>query len=63
MALTVTSLMTLTEVAEKLRKSEAQMRWLRHCGTGPKSAKIGGRVMYRESDIEDYINQAFEDAA
>lgn len=59
----VTTLLTLPEAAERLRKSPAQMRWMRHQGAGPRSAKIGGRVMYRESDIADYINQAFEDAA
>lgn len=58
-----TTLLTLTEAAEHLRKSPAQLRWMRHNGTGPRSAKIGGRVMYREQDITDYINQAFGDAA
>lgn len=62
MALRVVSLLTLAEVAERLRKSEAQLRWMIHAGTAPRSAKIGGRRMFRESDIEDYINQAFSDA-
>lgn len=63
MAAEVTTLMTLTETAERLRKSPAQIRWMLHAGTAPKSALIGGRRMFRESDIEDYINRAFEDAA
>ena len=53
-------LLTLEEVAEMLRKSPAQMRWMRHNGTGPKAARLGGRVMYREQDVIDWINAAFE---
>lgn len=56
-------LLTLDEVAIMLRKSPAQLRWLRHQGTGPKSAKLGGRVMYREQDVTEWINRAFGDAA
>lgn len=59
-----TRLMTLSEAAERLRKTPAALRWMIHAGTAPKSALIGGRRrMFRESDIEDYINKAFADAA
>lgn len=63
MAVAIAVLLTLAEAAERLRKSEAQLRWMIHSGTAPKSALIGGRRMFRESDIEEYINQAFENAA
>lgn len=53
-------LLTLEEVATMLRKSPAQMRWMRHSGTGPRAARLGGRVMYREQDVIDWINAAFE---
>lgn len=53
-------LLTLEEVAKVLRKSEAQLRWMLHAGTAPRSAKIGGRRMFRASDVEDYIDAAFE---
>ncbi|MDQ0103700.1 putative DNA-binding transcriptional regulator AlpA [Paenarthrobacter nicotinovorans] len=53
-------LLTLTEVAERLRKTPASLRWMIHAGTAPKSALIGNRRMFRESDIADYINQAFK---
>lgn len=53
-------LLTLDEVAEMLRKSPAQVRWMRHAETGPKCAKLGGRVMYREQDVIDWVNAAFE---
>lgn len=57
------ALLTVPETAEVLRKSEAQLRWMIHMGTAPKSALIGGRRMFRQSDIEDYINAAFEEVA
>lgn len=63
MAIAAATLLTLAEVAEKLRKSEAQLRWMIHSGTAPKSAKIGGRRVFRESDVENYINEAFERGA
>lgn len=53
-------LLTLDEVAEMLRKSPAQMRWMRHNGSGPRAARLGGRIMYREQDVIDWVNQAFE---
>lgn len=56
-------LLTLEEVAEILRKSPAQLRWMRHNGTGPRSARLGGRVMYREQDVVDWVNAAFDTEA
>lgn len=53
-------LLTVPEVAEMLRRSEAQIRWMRHTGTGPRAAKIAGRVMYREQDVLDWIDAQFE---
>ena len=54
-------LLTLEEVAEILRKTPAQMRWMRHNHTGPPAAKIGGRLMYREHEVLDWINKAFDE--
>ncbi|MCF3137667.1 hypothetical protein LRQ04_00220 [Paenarthrobacter sp. AR 02] len=34
-----------------------------HQGTAPRSAKIAGRRLFRESDVNEYINQAFEQSA
>ena len=53
-------LLTLEEVAEMLRKSPAQLRWLRHQGKGPRFAKLGGRLVAREQDVVDWVNAAFE---
>ncbi|TFC84855.1 helix-turn-helix domain-containing protein [Cryobacterium sp. TMT4-31] len=54
-------LLTLEEAAAMLRKTPNQMRWLIHNGTAPKSGKIAGRRMFRESDVEAYIEAAFSD--
>ena len=56
-------LLTLSEVAERLRKSPAQLRWMIHAGTAPKSALLGGRRMFREQDVEAFIEDAFADKA
>lgn len=57
-------LLTITEVAEMTRLPEATLRWFRHEGTkGPKSAKLGRRVVYRESDVLAWIDAAFSDEA
>ena len=55
------SLLTLKETAAMLRMSEASLRWHLHTGTAPKSALIGGRRMFRLSDVEEYIREAFDD--
>ncbi|WP_255773616.1 AlpA family transcriptional regulator [Paenarthrobacter sp. AR 02] len=57
------TLLTLDETAARLRKSPAQLRWMLHQGTAPRSAKIAGRRLFRESDVNEYINQAFEQSA
>jgi len=53
------ALWTLDETAKALRKSPAQLRWMLHNGTAPKSAKIGGRRMFRQADVEQFIEAAF----
>lgn len=57
----VFNLMTLPEVSEMTRIPEATLRFYRHKGDGPKSAKIGGRVMYRREDVEAWLDAAFEE--
>jgi len=56
-------LMTLEEVAELLRKSPAQIRWMRHNGSGPISAKVAGRVMFRRHDVVAWVEAQFADSA
>ena len=56
-------LLFVDEVAERLRRSPAQLRWMLGQGTAPKHAKIAGRIVFRESDVEAFINAAFEEAS
>ncbi|WP_431795643.1 helix-turn-helix transcriptional regulator [Microbacterium enclense] len=53
----------IRDVAEKLGRTEAQLRWMLHQGTAPKSAVIGGRRCWRESDVDAFIDAAFAEAA
>lgn len=56
-------LLTLSETAQQLRKSDAQLRWMLHTGSAPNSALIGGRRMFRESDVNAFIAEAFDTEA
>lgn len=53
-------LFTLQEAAEYCRLPVNTLRWYRASRTGPKSGKIGARVMYRKSDLDQYIGAAFD---
>lgn len=57
------TLLTKKEVAPMLRKSVASLNWMIQNGTAPKSALIGGRRYWRESDVLDWINAQFEEAS
>lgn len=52
-------LLTITEVADRTRTPAATVRYWRHLGIGPPSAKLGRRVVYRESDVEQWIAAQF----
>jgi hypothetical protein len=53
-------LLTIEETAAWLRLPVATLRHYRAQGQGgPKSAKIGRRVMYRRADVVEYVNAAF----
>ncbi|GLP75663.1 hypothetical protein TUM20983_27730 [Mycobacterium antarcticum] len=56
-----TELLTIEEAAKLLRLPVATLRHYRAQGgvDGPRSAKIGRRVMYRRVDVENFINAAF----
>lgn len=58
----MSKLLTLAEAAEKMRQPEATLRFWRHQGaTGPRSAKLGRRIFYREEDVQAWIDQQFAD--
>ena len=48
-------LLTITEAAELLRAPVATLRYWRHLGTGPRSFRLGRRVVYRRRDVSAWI--------
>lgn len=55
-------LLTIEEVAQMTRTPVATLRWYRATGQGgPKSAKLGRRVVYRLTDVQEWIDRAFDD--
>lgn len=50
--------LTTNEVAEALRTPAETVRYWRHVGKGPKSFKIGRRVLYAAEDVEAFIADA-----
>ena len=51
----MTTYMTTNEVAELVRTSPETVRYWRHVGTGPKSFKVGRRVLYEAADVTAWL--------
>ncbi|MDQ1083911.1 MULTISPECIES: AlpA family transcriptional regulator [Microbacterium] len=49
-------LMTPREVADRLVRSVPALAQMRYRGTGPKFIHAGGRIRYRESAVEAWLN-------
>jgi predicted DNA-binding transcriptional regulator AlpA len=49
-------LLTITEAAAIVRAPVATPRYWRHLGTGPRCFRVGRRVLYRTSDVHEWIN-------
>lgn len=56
------SLLTVDEVADRLRRTSTSVRHL-IASEQLKSGRVGGRRMVRESDLNEFINAAFEEAS
>lgn len=56
-------LITIQRLSEEIGVPEATLRYWRQQGTGPKSARIGRRVMYRRADVEAWIQAQFDQPA
>jgi hypothetical protein len=54
-------LLTITEAAELLRAPVATLRYWRHLGTGPRSFRLGRRVLYRSDDLRSWIDAQHDD--
>jgi excisionase family DNA binding protein len=50
-------LLTITEAAELLRAPVATLRYWRHLGTGPRSFRLGRRVLYRRDDLQAWVEE------
>lgn len=51
--------LTTAEVAEMLRTPAETVRYWRHVGgKGPRSFKVGRRVLYAREDVEQFIAEA-----
>jgi hypothetical protein len=49
-------LLTITEAAVLLRAPAATLRYWRHCNIGPRSFRLGRRVLYRRDDLHAWID-------
>jgi len=59
----MTRYMTTAEVAETTRAPVETVRYWRHIGRGPKSFKVGRRVLYAVEDVEAWLEAARESTA
>ncbi len=48
--------LTTAEVAELCRTSPETVRFWRHVGRGPASFKVGRRVLYDVTDVNEWIS-------
>lgn len=51
----VSELRTTQEAAQRIRSVPATMERWRSQGTGPRFVKIGGKVFYRDSDLDEWV--------
>src|SRR5829696_1830907 len=54
-------LLTITEAAELVRAPVATLRYWRHLATGPRSFRLGRRVLYRSDDLRSWIDAQHDD--
>ncbi len=52
----VSELLTIAEAAQLLRAPVATLRYWRHLGTGPRSFRLGRRVLYRRDELRAWID-------
>ena len=48
-------LLTITEAVELFRAPVGTLRFWRHRNTGPRSFRLGRRVLYRRDDLQAWI--------
>lgn len=52
--------MTTPEVAQMVRTSPETVRYWRHVGRGPRSFRVGRRVLYARSDVQEWVDRLRE---
>jgi excisionase family DNA binding protein len=52
-------LLTLDQFAEMVNTPLNTVRYWRQSGYGPKSARIGRRVMFRRAEVEAWLDEQF----
>ncbi len=55
----MSELLTIEDVAERLGRPVATLRFWRHAGTGPRSFRLGGKIAYKAVDVESWIEDAY----
>ena len=55
-------LLTIPEVAEMLRSTDATLRYWRHIGTGPRSFRVGRHGRDRLSDVLAWVDEQCRNA-
>lgn len=55
-------LLTIEQFAKAVNTPINTVRFWRQTGYGPKSARIGRRVLYRQNEVEAWINAQFDSA-
>lgn len=58
----MSDLMFVDEVSSATRIPEATLRWLRHMSRGPRSFKVGRRVVYKRADVEAWLEEQYQQA-
>jgi predicted DNA-binding transcriptional regulator AlpA len=53
-------LMTANDVAELTRSPVSTVRYWRYRGTGPRSFRIGKRIVYRRIDVQTWLTDQLE---
>lgn len=56
-------MLTTDDVARICRTSASTVRYWRHTGYGPRGFRAGKRVLYRSSDVREWLNQCAESEA
>ena len=52
-------LLTTNEAAQRVNVPAATLRWWRHQSRGPRSFRLGRRVMYKVADLDAWVDAAY----